>query len=348
MRLSDLSVRALPVPQHGQKMHWDDTLKGFGVRVSQGGTRTFVLMHGRARTLTTIGKVGVISLKDARGEARRILAERTLGRLSERSDISFEEAVDKFLETHEGKQSTKDAYHGLFKRHFLPKFRLERLDRIRTSDITRIIDKLANRHAEASHAHAAMAALLNWARSRRFIEHSPLEGVKKPYQGQAKDRVLTDEEIITIFAVNDPPPMGLILQLILLTGQRPGQIGALHADYIGQDRITWPVEAMKWQRKHANRQHIIPITPMTADILSRLPKRGFLFPTGKGAPYSNWSNGKSAFDALTGLSGYTCHDCRRTTATKMGDLEVLPHIIDVLQAHRFQGSSGHLGSAFHL
>ena len=36
MRLTDVSVRALPLPEKGQKTYWDDTLQNFGCRVSQG------------------------------------------------------------------------------------------------------------------------------------------------------------------------------------------------------------------------------------------------------------------------------------------------------------------------
>jgi len=339
MRLTDLGIRALPVPKAGQKTYYDDALPGFGVRVSYRGSRSFILMHGRSRTLTTLGRVGVLTLGSARAEAKRVLAERTLGRFHPRSEISFGEAVEKFLERHEGKESTKEEYRGTFRRHYLAKFRLERIDRIRTNDITRIIDKLSDRPAEAAHAHAAASVLFNWARSRRYIERSPLEGVKKPFQGPPKERVLTDDEIKTIFLTEDQSPMSFILRLTLLTGQRPGQIGALRAEYIHEDRIIWPAAMMKWQRRYANRQHIVPIAPMAAAILDGLPTKGYLFPSRTGEAFTNWSNGKRVFDALSGLSDYTCQDCRRTTSTKMGDLEILPHVIDVLQAHRFQGLS---------
>jgi hypothetical protein len=56
MRLAEISIRALSV-EKGQKTFFDDTLKGFGVRVSQGGTKSYVLMYGKERKLTTIGRV---------------------------------------------------------------------------------------------------------------------------------------------------------------------------------------------------------------------------------------------------------------------------------------------------
>jgi hypothetical protein len=49
MRITDMTVQKLPVPERGQKFYTDDTLSGFGVRVSQGGSRSFVLIVGAER-----------------------------------------------------------------------------------------------------------------------------------------------------------------------------------------------------------------------------------------------------------------------------------------------------------
>ena len=98
MRLTDISIRHLDSPEKGQILYRDDVLKGFAVRVSQGGTKSFVLMYGRTRKVLTLGRVGVISLSDARTEAKRILAEHTLGR-HRPLNISFTEAKELFLET---------------------------------------------------------------------------------------------------------------------------------------------------------------------------------------------------------------------------------------------------------
>jgi hypothetical protein len=64
MKLTDISVRALRPPERGQKLYIDDTLAGFGVRVSQGGSKTFVLVHGDDRRRLTIGRYPVISLSE--------------------------------------------------------------------------------------------------------------------------------------------------------------------------------------------------------------------------------------------------------------------------------------------
>jgi hypothetical protein len=70
MRLTDISIKALKPPAKGHVTHRDDTIPGFGARLSQGGTKSFFLMHGRPRERLQIGRVGVISLADARAASR--------------------------------------------------------------------------------------------------------------------------------------------------------------------------------------------------------------------------------------------------------------------------------------
>jgi hypothetical protein len=80
MRITDIQVRNLPVPEKGSKVYYDDTLKGFGVRVSNAGTKAFILATGKNRDRTTIGRYPTISLAEARDVAKKLMAERTLGR----------------------------------------------------------------------------------------------------------------------------------------------------------------------------------------------------------------------------------------------------------------------------
>jgi Arm DNA-binding domain len=68
--LSDAGLRSIQPPQKGTCDYWDTKFKGFGVRVSQGGTKTFVLNIHKARR--SLGRYGIVPLAEARTEARRI------------------------------------------------------------------------------------------------------------------------------------------------------------------------------------------------------------------------------------------------------------------------------------
>ena len=79
--LTDLTIRSISPPLKCQQDYFDDALPGFGIRISQGGARSFFLFTGKKknRERKSIGRWGIITLAQARAEAKRILAERTLG-----------------------------------------------------------------------------------------------------------------------------------------------------------------------------------------------------------------------------------------------------------------------------
>lgn len=75
-RLDERRLDDLPAPISGQIDYWDPALPGFGLRVSQGGTRAWVIMvrqAGRKRRIT-LGSYPRISLTDARAKCRALLA----------------------------------------------------------------------------------------------------------------------------------------------------------------------------------------------------------------------------------------------------------------------------------
>src|SRR5687768_13344215 len=76
--LTDLTVRNLK-PVAGKRVTYlDKAIKGFGVRVTDTGQKSFVLTYGEDRKRIKLGDVGIIALKDAREKAKDILAKRQL------------------------------------------------------------------------------------------------------------------------------------------------------------------------------------------------------------------------------------------------------------------------------
>lgn len=127
VNLTDAGIRALTAPATGQKTVWD---KGspLGVRVSQGGSKTFVVMLGSGQR-HTIGRVGVVKLTDAREEAKRIIAAKTLGLIEKESTVTFGEALPLFLEDNyrSKRPRTKSEAKRCLEGHFLPSLRKKQL-----------------------------------------------------------------------------------------------------------------------------------------------------------------------------------------------------------------------------
>jgi len=157
-QLTDVSVRALKAPAHGQTTIWD---KGspLGIRVSAGGTKTYIVLVGSGKR-KAIGNASVLSLAEARGEAKRILAEKTLGLTKKVSAINFETAVALFLDDNYKKargKRTKSEAKRLLEKHFVPPFRKRPLSDITDADISTELAKLSKTPSAQLHAYRTRA-----------------------------------------------------------------------------------------------------------------------------------------------------------------------------------------------
>jgi integrase len=123
-----------------------------------------------------------------------------------------------------------------------------------------------------------------------------------------------------------------MVRLLLLTGQRCGQIARLHEDWIDYDEkvINFPAWVMK-----ANRQQRLPFGPLIEEHLRMAkPVDGHLFSrTGSGAMFDNWGRNKRRLDEICPVRGWRHHDLRRTWATHSAQLDTAPHVIERVLAH---------------
>ncbi|MGB0747111.1 MAG: tyrosine-type recombinase/integrase [Magnetospiraceae bacterium] len=338
--LTDITVRSLKTPEKGQTTYVDKSLPGFGVRVSQGGTKTYTLTYGANRQRVSIGKCDVISLAEARASARQLLAEHTLGKTRPTS-INFQDAVDRYIAECEqkNKPTTVREYKRVLNRHF----RLGRvqLRDVKKQDLTNRIDKLRKTPAEQNYAFVVARAFFRWAVRHGYLDRSPLENLRMPARTQSRSRVLSDDELAAVFkhALETPYPFGPIVALLILTGQRRGEIVALRWEWIDREHkiITLPATLTKNRREHA-----FPYGEKTAEILDGIPEQGdLLFPArttqvrGKPSTYFNgWSSAKKAFDeGLENVAPYTLHDLRRTFSSKLAGMGTQIHVTEKLLNH---------------
>ena len=357
MQLTDISIKALKPPAKGQVTYTDDTVPGFGVRISQGGIKSFVVVHGRNRRRTTIGRYPTISLQDARKAAKTLLAEQTLGKYTT-APISFEEALKLFLAAHfpanYQKPSTKKETTRLLQKHFLSSFRRAKLTDIQARDISRVIDRLHPTPSEARHAFAAIRQFFNWAVTREYVSSSPCERLRPPGRAVSRDRVVNDDELklILAHAVAEDSTFNNIVLLLLLTGQRRNEIASLQSDWIDFKAKTITLPALVTKNK---RPHTFPFGKMAETILKgaldkaekRVPEDAeqdaplLLFPArGKDTPFAGWSKAKPDFDKGCPVAHWTLHDLRRTCATNLAALGVPVHVTEKLLNHVSGTTSG--------
>jgi integrase len=257
----DAILRGLKAPDHGQVDYTDAHTPGLTLRVGK-RTKTFMFLrsaHGR-RGRITIGQFPAVTLGKACGEARKLAAEKTLGPLASRLNLLFAAALEEFLVGYQRKNraTTVRETERFLRRHF--QFTGD-VASVTAREIARALDAIAVR-SEQRHAYVAGRTFFNWLTKRRLIPFSPLAGVEAPRKAAARDRVLSDAELIAIWRAVPSDAHGAIVRLAILTGQRIGQLAGLRGEFVTTTSITWPPEAMK-----GNRRHTIPLTQPVADII---------------------------------------------------------------------------------
>lgn len=366
--LTDMAVRKLTPPDSGQRELWDSKIGGFGVRVSAGGTKSFVLMyrvHGRQRRMT-LGRYPDLLLADARNLAQRALADVASGRdpAGEAATASpqskdvinlpaggeggvFASLVEQFITIHCGRKNrASTAYETgrLLRSEFVPLWRNRPVGDIRKTDVLNALDAIVNRGtpSAANHAFAAIRRFFNWCVERGHLETSPCLGVKAPSKSISRDRVLTEDELRKLWMAAGQMgyPMGTIAQVLALTAQRRGEVAQMRWRDVDMAAKTWAIPA---DVTKSNRAHIVPLSPTAFSLIESAPRFDdvYVFPArGKpGHPYSGFSKGKRRLDQFSELSGWTLHDLRRTAATGMASLGTAPHVVERILNH----SSGSFG-----
>src|SRR5438105_2107001 len=131
-RLNDRRIAALPIPtlKERQRDYWDDTLRGFGVRVSYGGKRAFVVRYrvgNRLRRLT-LGPYPGLLLSDARKLAKIAIGDVAHGedpaqdKQERRDALTFKYLTTSYLEVAKKRHRRWDEEERIINKDLLPQF----------------------------------------------------------------------------------------------------------------------------------------------------------------------------------------------------------------------------------
>jgi integrase len=208
-KLTQTSAAAL-MPRERTFIEYDDTLAGFGVRVTPGGARSWIAEYrpgGGRRTSTrriTIGAVATLPADKARRAAHQHLARARLGadpaaeRAEQRAAATLREVAEKFqrLEGPTWKPRTRSLFAFYFRKHVEPALGSKRARDITHADIVRLHRKIGEQAPPtANRIVSLLRQLFNWAgRGDVPVGHNPARAVKR-FKEQGKERYLTTEEL---------------------------------------------------------------------------------------------------------------------------------------------------------
>ena len=166
-----------------------------------------------------------------------------------------------------------------------------------------------------------------------MLERNCAIGLKPPVEKVDRERVLTNAEMCRLWAVTaGDDDYSKILRLLLLTGQRRGEVGGIRRTELDFDRETWSLPGARTKNKLP---HDVPLSRQARKILEQ-QDGDYLF--GKGG-FRDWWRAKVELDRALNLPEWTVHDLRRTVVTGMAEIGIAPHIVEAVVNH----ISGHKG-----
>jgi integrase len=297
-------------------------------------------------------------LGDARDEASKVLqrvergedpaAEKSAEKIEKTADRSTVEAVvGDFIEKYAKRRNKgwKGA-ESMFNRDVIPRWGTKQITEVTRRDVVELLEAVVDRGSPyaANQTLAAVRKLFNWCLERSIVETSPVAGIKAPTKANERDRVLTDDEIKSVWAAFDTLgyPFGTIGKLLLITGQRRDEVASMRwADLDLENKVwTLPREMTK-----ADRSHTVPLSPMAVDILTavkKLYKTECVFPsrTRKDRHVSGFSKAKDRVDTQSGVKDWRLHDLRRTAASHMARLGTPVNVLSKVLNHASSGAQG--------
>jgi integrase len=225
---------------------------------------------------------------------------------------------------------------------------------IARADVQQLVDGVRARgaHAQAKRAFEAMRAILKWGVGRDHLMGEPWRGVDLPAGGQPRTRLLSAAElrwtwnlagqwIAGVKAANQ----GRILRLLILTGQRSGEVNGMQRSEISRDLMTWTIPAT---RSKNGRAHAVPMPPLSRTILQEVllaipRKQQHLFVGSRGKParpddlahdladaIADYNKGRSEEDRV---SAFVVHDIRRTVASGLEAMGIPLTVISAALNH---------------
>ena len=183
-----------------------------------------------------------------------------------------------------------------------------------------------------------------WLVQHRRVDKNPCAGVHRPDAPKARDRVLTDAEIVKFWsaAAAERREFAALLKLLLLTGCRLNEVAGMTRPQLSNDGASWNIPGARTKN---GRPHVVPLAPLAREILASVAGEGALvFTTTGDKPVSGWSKIKNRMDDTmlesarkegddVTIPPWRFHDLRRTCATGMAELGIAPHIIEAVLNH---------------
>jgi integrase len=307
---------------------WDDLQRGLALQIQPSGYRAYKLIyrfHNRPRWYH-IGAADAIALADARKLAAKLMLEviqdkdPAAEKRAERGTGTFAEVAHRYVEEHAKRRNKSwrqaDTH---VRRYLLPAWGSLPVQTITRADVRAMMGKIGA-PVLANQVVKSASAIFSWAVKQELLASNPCRGVERNAT-VSRERVLADTEVPLFWQeFGEAGVAGAALQVLLLTGQRPGEVTRMRFDQITDGWWTLPGApdaATKWPGTKNAQTHRVWLPATVQEIIAGL-NIGDDFVFGQSL---NVAASMRDICAQLKVPRATPHDLRRThgsTITKLG------------------------------
>lgn len=346
-KLTKTYIDRITPPASGYALHWDDSLPGFGLRVTPAGKITYIVqgrVNGKEARIS-IGPHGAYTVDQARDDAREHLRSmrrgidpRAVAKERAAEAVTLRDVADAYKRDRPLKESSKAE----IERHVTTTFEAwlkKPMTSITREMVTKRFNEIKNHGlrgdgpapAQANQGFSVLRALFNYAirEYRRpdgtaIIKDNPVEVLHKKWAPiKARTTRIPDSKVGAVWlalqqwrevAYNRDTLASIdLVMFLMLTGARIGEASALTWDRVNLDEAWWHIPDPK------NRNPVwLPLSSQAVELLKtrqRVKGSDFVFTSwGKCGHIRDPRDTMKKVSEVAGLH-LSPHDLRRTMTT---------------------------------
>jgi integrase len=357
-KLTKRAIDALTPPVRGEAIVWDTELKGFGLRISSTGRRTYFI-HKRTKAGRQVkAKLGVHG--DITADEARSLAQQELGRIAggddpaddrrrareaeekRRRTLTIAQLCDKYLTEHalvHNRPRTVETYRHVVERRIKPRLGAIRVPDLEQDDVAALHRDMRPTPYLANLTIVVLRRILGFAAHNwKMRPDNPVVGLTR-YPEEKRQRYLSVVELRRLgeaLAAHPHPIAANALRLLLLTGARSGETLSMKWAEVDQYPGEWVKPARNTKQKS---EHRIPLSPGAQQLIADMRKyrkadEQLVFPGRQpGQPLRDIHRTWKAVCKAAEIEGVRIHDLRHSFASLLVSSGLSLPIIGALLGH---------------
>ncbi len=356
IHFTDRGLKAIkPPPVPKQVDYFDDSLAGFGLRVSYNGRKSWIVLYrcNGVKGRLTFGRLDVLPLVDAREQARGALKAAARGddpaieKGRDREAPTFRQLADRYIEEYaRPRKRTWQKDRRLLDNNLIPVLGRKKAHLITRADLRTELAKVKARPApiEANRTFEVVRRLFNWSIEEEILTDNPAFKLPKPSEETPRERTLTADELQALWQALDgaAPIVRSVLRLMLLSVQRRNEVSRMRWADLDRREGWWNIPAELTKTK---RPYRVPLTPALLAIIEEIEKLSldpdWVFPRASGGgpvPETNVTRPFRKLIKAAGIAHFMAHDLLHTATSHMTAMGISQFDVGKVRHHTSRNS----------